>query len=80
MSEIYTRDFNAANRTLQDIGEEFIAVRDSTICLFKTMTTEMLDFKDLPGEEPYSARSLGWFTVGHNLHHLNLLKEKYLAG
>jgi hypothetical protein len=40
----------------------------------------MLDFIDFPNApEPYTARSLGWFTVGHNRHHLNLLKERYLV-
>ena len=78
MGESYTKDFNADNRTLKDVCEEYTAVRNATICLFRTMTKEMLDFKDFPGETVYSARSLGWFTVGHNQHHLNLIKEKYL--
>jgi hypothetical protein len=78
MSANYTKDFNVANRTLKDIGEEFMTVRNATISLFSSMTTVMLDFKDFPGETVYSARSLGWFAVGHNVHHCNLIREKYL--
>jgi len=78
MGDSYTKDFNAANRRLQDIGEEFVTVRDATISLFRSMTNEMLDFKDFPKKPVYTARSLGWFTVGHNLHHCKLVKEKYL--
>jgi hypothetical protein len=37
----------------------------------------MLDFKDFPGKETYSARSLGWFAVGHSIHHCNLVMDKY---
>jgi hypothetical protein len=77
MGETYTKDFNAGNRTLKDISEELAAVRDATISLFRSMTTAMLDFKDFPGKDVYSARSLGWFTVGHNMHHLNVIKTKY---
>jgi len=78
MSETYTKDFNADNRTLSDIREYLIAVRQATITLFQTMTPAMLDFTDLPSRDPYSARSLGWFTVGHNVHHLNTIQERYL--
>ncbi|HMH21233.1 MAG TPA: DinB family protein [Puia sp.] len=77
--EGYTKDFNADNRTLKDVRAELITVRDATISLFGSMTTEMLDFKDFPGKEVYTARSLGWFTVGHNIHHLNVIRTKYLA-
>ena len=79
MGKQYVKDFNADNRTLADIADELLAVRNATISLFSTMTVAMLDFKDLPGKEVYSARSLGWFAAGHNIHHLNLIREKYLA-
>lgn len=79
MGEHYARDFNANNRTLSDIADELLTVRDATISLFRTMTATMLDFKDLPGGDVYSARSLGWFAVGHNSHHCNLIGEKYLT-
>lgn len=79
MGESYTKDFNAANRRLKDICEEFVTVRDATISLFRSMTNDMLDFKDFPKVPVYTARSIGWFTVGHNLHHCNLVKEKYLV-
>jgi hypothetical protein len=79
MSEAYTKDFNASNRTLQDIREEYSAVRDATTTLFRTMTPEMLDFKDFPGKEVYTARSLGWFAVGHNRHHAEFVRKNYLG-
>ena len=77
--EIYNRDFNAQNRTLKDISEELLSVRNATITLFKSMTDEMLDFKDFPGPVTYSARSLGWMVVGHNIHHCNFLEDRYLS-
>jgi hypothetical protein len=74
----YSKNFNAGNRTLKDIAEEFSSVRDASISLYTSMTKEMLDYKDFPGKPVYTARSLGWFTVGHNQHHCNVIKEKYL--
>ena len=76
----FANNANAVNRTLKDIAEEFGAVRDASIALFKHMTGDMLDFKDLPGDTPYSARSLGWMMVGHSVHHCNLVRERYLGG
>ena len=31
-----------------------------------------------PNKPVYTARSLGWMVVGHNLHHCKIIKEKYL--
>lgn len=78
--DIYAKNDNSANRTLKDINEEFIAVREATITLFSNMTNDMLDFKGFPNKVAYTARSLGWMAVGHNIHHHNIIKEKYLAG
>jgi DinB superfamily len=76
----YANDFNAANRTLTDIGTELLTIREATISLFSSMTDEMLDFKGFPGGDVYTARSLGWMAVGHSVHHCNILREKYLGG
>lgn len=76
--DIYAKNSNASNRTLKDIAEEFSTVRDATITLFSNMTDEMLDFKGFPNKMVYTARSLGWMTVGHAIHHCNILKERYL--
>ncbi|GLU51606.1 DinB family protein [Dyadobacter frigoris] len=74
----YNKDFNVNGRTLEDISEELISVRDATITLFSHMTNDMLDYKFPNQTEEYSARSLGWMTVGHAIHHCTLVREKYL--
>lgn len=78
MGESYTKDFNVGSRTLKDITEDYTAVRNATITLFSSMTPEMLDFKFPDASPVYTARSLGWFAVGHNRHHCNLIRERYL--
>lgn len=73
----YNKDFSAQNRTLTDIADELITIREATISLYKHMTDAMLDFRfdKLP---VYTARSVGWMVVGHNVHHCNILRERYL--
>lgn len=66
------------HRALQDLVTEFQLVRDSTIALFRTMNDEMLDFRGMANQTPASARSVGWMIAGHNIHHLDILKARYL--
>lgn len=63
-----------------DLKDEFENVRKSTIALFKTMTKEMLDFKGTANKVVFTARTLGFMTVGHNIHHCNFIKTNYLNG
>jgi hypothetical protein len=37
-----------------------------------------LDFKGTSNQLSVNARELGWMIAGHNRHHLNVLKERYL--
>ena len=58
--------------------QEFISVRNATIQLFKTMDSQMLDFKGKASNMSFSARGLGFMCVGHSLHHINFVKDNYL--
>jgi hypothetical protein len=74
----FAKSSNIEGRTLNDLAVEFAISRESTINLFSNMTNEMLDFKGFPNKMVYTARSLGWMSVGHNVHHSDAITEKYL--
>lgn len=74
----YALNANTENRTLKDFTEEFRIVRESGIILFEHMTEDMLDFTGVANNVFYSPRSLGWMAAGHNIHHCNILKDRYL--
>lgn len=63
---------------LADLQEEYLAVRNSTIWVYKNINSEMLDFKGTANEQTYTARTLGFSMIGHNIHHCNFIKTKYL--
>jgi len=63
---------------LEDLVEEFDAIRKATISLFKPMTKSMLDFLGIASQNSISTQALGCITVGHCLHHLRILKERYV--
>lgn len=73
----YQEEENSTFRSLPDLLEEYELVRRSTIHLFKRMKSENLDFTGIASNVDISPRELGWTIAGHDLHHLNVLKEKY---
>jgi len=69
---------NANLRTIADFAEEFEAIRNSTIALFRTFALENYDFVANSNGSPMSARSAGWLCIGHALHHTKVIQERYL--
>jgi hypothetical protein len=74
----YTPNANAAGRTLAQIVGEYKAIRHATVELFKYLTPEMLDFRGTANGSAITSRSIGWIIAGHNNHHCNILRERYL--
>ena len=74
----YAENCNASGRSLSDIVGEYSAVRDSTSLLYSYITSDMLDFKGVANEVSITARAIGWIIAGHNVHHCNVIKDKYL--
>lgn len=68
----------ADSRTAESIIEEYESVRNSTITLFKNMNDEALGFVGTASENAISARALMFMIAGHEIHHLNIIKERYL--
>lgn len=73
----YAVNTNLVNRSLDDLLHEFNAVRRSTIALFEGFTNEMLNRTGVASGREVSVLAIGFFTVGHQLHHINVLKERY---
>jgi hypothetical protein len=74
----YIDNIKNVEQNLTDLKDEYENVRKSTIALFKTMTNEMLDFKGIANKFVFTPRTIGFMTVGHNLHHCNFIKTNYL--
>lgn len=75
---IYAPNSEAQLRTLNDIAEEYDAITNSTICLFKSFSEKKLAAR---GEMPSgwgTVNAIGFTICGHSIHHMNVLKERYL--
>ena len=76
--ELYARNVDVSHRTLESLISEFEAVRSSTQQLFENMTDVQSKRWCNIGTSPMTARAIGYFMIGHVLHHLGVIQEKYL--
>ncbi len=70
---------NANNRSWESLIQEYVAVREASIQLFKNFTPEMWQHTGTASSRNISVLALAFLTVGHEQHHLNVLKDKYLS-
>ena len=75
---IYAPHATYNKRTLYDIAHEFSLVRESNIILFRNFDDEALLRMGKANKWDMSVRSLIYVISGHELHHLHILKTKYL--
>lgn len=70
---------NAENRKLYKLIEEFNNVRASTIDLFSSFNDEMLARVGTASGYPISVNGIGFIIAGHDVHHRNILNDKYFG-
>lgn len=79
-AERYTQAIRNAPRPWNDLMEDYRTVRQATILLFNSLSNEMLLQKGQAGKSQMTTRALGFLIAGHDAHHLNVIRNKYLRG
>jgi len=74
----YTDNCLANFRTLNNLVEELTLVRKSTIVLFKSFDESVLDDIGKASGSNLSIRAAGFIIVGHEIHHINVVRERYM--
>jgi len=74
----YATASNANSRTIEDLLDEYKSLRASTIYLYKNFTPAMLLNKGVAGSGAVSVRALGFLIIGHEIHHKDVIEERYL--
>ena len=69
----------ATGRKIRSMLREYSAVRDATIELFSNFDKEMLNRSGVANGNPISVRSLVYIVAGHEIHHMGIIREKYLV-
>ncbi len=68
----------AANRSIEDILDEFESVREATVTLFSGLPADAWTRRGTASNNAITVRALAWITAGHLLHHLGVIQDRYL--
>ena len=68
----------ANSKTIESLLEEYLITRQYSIILLKSFSDEDLKCIGTASGNVMSARSAAFSTIGHELWHLNIIKERYL--
>lgn len=74
----YSAASEADARSWDGLLEEFEAVRTSTNLLLKNFTPDQLAQTGTTNGQPNTVLALSFLVFGHILHHISILKERYL--
>jgi hypothetical protein len=70
---------SANTRSMANLVMEFAAVRAATIALVDSLSAEAWVRKGTASGHTISARALAYIAAGHERHHLNIIRERYLT-
>ncbi len=76
--DIFVDNDNANDRDYFDLLAEMQTLRTSTIQLYKSFSDEALLRIGIASGNEISVRALGFLFSGHQIHHLNIVRERYL--
>jgi hypothetical protein len=73
----YVRAAAFGERSLADIAEEFAHVRNATVALFRPLGEDAWTRRGVANKNEVSVCALAFIIAGHELHHREILKERY---
>ncbi|HEY7545594.1 MAG TPA: DinB family protein [Blastocatellia bacterium] len=63
---------------MKDLASEFEHVRRASVYLFRHLDGQAWDRRGVASDNEVSVRALAWMLAGHELHHLGIVRERYL--
>jgi hypothetical protein len=75
----YVRNGGFADCPLGCLLQEFTAVREASVFLFQGLSPEAWMRRGVANQEEISVRAIAYVIAGHELHHRQVLKGKYLT-
>lgn len=75
----YIRNASFDACTLGALAAEFESVRRATLFLFRHLDGEAWTRRGVASESEVSVRALAYIIAGHELHHVGVLRDRYLS-
>jgi hypothetical protein len=67
-----------SHRSLAELVKEFLLLREATDLMIGSFLEQQLSYVGNASNTAISLRALCFIIYGHNLHHIKILKERYL--
>jgi hypothetical protein len=75
--EIFAANMDAERRTIEELIGELRIVRTATEAMFRSFDEQMLHSTGICWKYEISVLAMGYTIIGHQLHHLKIVEEKY---
>jgi hypothetical protein len=76
--EAYVSHSNFSERTLQSLLQDFSLVRQASLNLLGQLPTDAWSRVGIVNNNKIVVSALGFIIVGHGLHHMNVIRERYM--
>jgi hypothetical protein len=73
----FAANANAGRRTVANLLDELLSVRRATKALYDSFDDDMLRAKGMSWEYELSVVDLAFTIIGHQIHHFNVIGERY---
>ena len=77
--DLFASNSNANSRTTDDLLDELLSVRRATKALYDSFDDDTLRARGVSWEYEVSVLDLAFTVLGHQLHHFNVIAERYSA-
>ena len=74
----YVDNARFPQQTMTDLINEFEHLRRATIYLFNAMDEEAMSRRGTANDAEISVRAISYIIAGHETHHMDVLRERYL--
>ena len=75
----YVQNASFDDWKLGDLAEHYALVRRSNIVLFHNLPDQAWTNRGIASDYPITVRAIAWIIVGHERHHVKVLRERYLV-
>lgn len=77
--DVFVNGTDVSGRSLESLKREFLSVREASLTLFENFSEKELCLMGMASGSKVSVRALGFMISGHQKHHEQILKERYLG-
>jgi uncharacterized damage-inducible protein DinB len=75
---VYVQNATFNDRSITGLAAEFKAARESNLYLLQALTPQQLVATGIANGHKISVRALVYIMAGHELHHIHIIKDRYL--